>query len=189
MARSWTRRSRLSRARRAEAGRAPLTGALLGALALVVGSAALGLAVNHFSPRGIPILPPPAEAQRDGPALPQFPMPPGVTAMTAEEAHAAFTNGSALFLDARDPQEYAESHIPGALNLPPQDFETVFPDLYDQVESAPSLIVYCQGVECGDAVEVAERLVEIVSQPISVLEPGWRSWREAGYPATEGSQP
>lgn len=163
------------------AGSGDALGALLGALAIVVSAAVLGVVVNHVSAKGIPIFPEPGEEQ--------LYLPPGVLALTAAEAYAVFEAGSALFLDARYPEEYAEGHIPGALNFPPDDFEEHFLDLIDEIEAAPKLVISCESVECSDSTQLAERLLEAVEVPVYVLEDGWRAWQEAGYPSKEGPEP
>lgn len=169
---------------RDSAGQSHLTGVLAGALALVVGSAAVGVAVNHFSPRGISLLP----AGRGGEEVPAavLALPAGVAGVGLSEARDVFESGSALFLDARPPEEYAESHLPGALNLPAGEFDEYFARVVERVEEAERVIIYCDGVECSDAVEVAERLVEFGFSDICVFEPGWRAWLDAGGPTAEG---
>jgi len=162
-------------------GGADLGGVLLGALAIVLGSAALGILVNHFSPRGIPIF-------GKGEEL-QLPLPPGVGAMTVDQARAAWEAKSAVFVDARVPEEYEAAHVPGAFNLPPGEFEVRYPDLAEQVEAASTVIVYCEGMECGDSILVAERLRELYHGTIFVVERGWPAWVAGGYPVTAGSEP
>ncbi len=168
------------------AGQRHLTGVLVGALALVVGSAAVGVAVNHFSPRGIPLLPE-SRGGEEAPAV-VLALPAGVGGVGLAEARDAFESGSALFLDARPPGEYAESHLPGALNLPPREFDDYFAQVVERVEEAERLIIYCEGVECSDAIEVAERLIEFGFSEVYVFEPGWRAWVDAGGPSAEGSR-
>ena len=165
----------------ARRGRADLGGVLVGALAIVLGSAALGILVNHFSPRGIPVFGKGEEVQ--------LPLPPGVEAMTVEGAHAAWEAESALLVDARVPEEYHVGHVPGALNLPPGEFEIRYPDLADQVESFSTVIIYCGGVECGDSVLLAERVREVYQGAVFVVEKGWAAWVTAGYPVTTGAEP
>ena len=171
---------------------------LLGALAIVVGSSALGLAVNHFSPRGIPVFGAPAPVGRasDGASapeesrrLPVTPLPKGLSPITLPDARAALDNHLALFLDARPPDQYAESHIPGALSLPSDAFDDTFPDLADKIEASPFLIVYCEGAECSDAIHVAERLIEYGFLGTRVMVDGFRAWADAGNPVTVGSSP
>ena len=163
-----------------------LTKVVPGALALLLVSAGLGIVANHLSPRGIPLLPRPAEEARSEAALP---LPAGLVAMSLEQARAAFDAQSALFLDARELQEYEQGHLPGALNLPPSDFEERFLDVADQVEAAASLVVYCDGIECSDAIETAERLLETGRTQVYVFEAGWKAWVSAGGPTARGPEP
>lgn len=169
------------RYRRNSSGQIDLWGIALGALAILVGSATVGIIVNHFSADGIPIF-----AQGDSGELP---LPPGLLTISPEEARRVLDDESAIFLDARSPEEYAEGHIRGALSLPLEAFEESYMDVAEQVESAQTAVVYCEGIECADAVQTAERLLEAFPGKVYVLELGWRAWLEAGYPKTEGAQP
>jgi rhodanese-related sulfurtransferase len=169
------------RHRRNRSGRYDLWGIALGALAILLGSSTLGIIVNHFSPRGIPIF---AQGDRG-----QLPLPPGLLAISPEEARQMLDDESAVFLDARSPEEYAEGHIRGALSLPLEAFEESFMDVVEQIESAQTAVVYCEGIECADAAQTAERLLEAFPGKVYVMELGWRAWLEAGYPKTEGVQP
>lgn len=163
------------------AARRDLGGAILGALAIVLGSAALGLLVNHFSPYGIPVVPR-TEAAR-------VPLPPGLTGITVEQAKAALEAGSTPFLDARDSAKYAAGHLPGAYHLPIAEFEPRFLDLADKLERAPQVVVYCDRADCGEAIELAERLKEAYQGQVLVFVDGWNAWVAAGYPVTKGETP
>jgi len=163
------------------AGSSDILGALIGALAIVLGSATVGMVANYVSPRGIPIFPKPGGQE--------LYLPPGVASLTVEEAYTDFEAKSAVFLDARSAEEYEEAHIPGSLNLPLEDFEERFLDHVDEIEAASKVIVICQGIECSDSIQVAERLLEAVEGPIHVVEDGWRAWEEAGYPVKAGPEP
>ena len=166
-------------------GRSDVGGILVGALAILLGSTAVGTAVNHFSPRGIPLLPERPQA----PLSPALSLPPGISTIDAQQARSALDDEAALFLDARSSVEYAEGHIPAALNLPPDEFEDRYPDLAHLVEAAPALVVYCQGIECSEAAHLAERLREVCERPIYVFELGWRAWLGSGGRAREGPEP
>ena len=158
---------------------------IVGALALVIGSAVLGVVVNQVSPRGIPLFSTTAAA--DSPPAPA--LPKGMRGVDLPEARSAFDEHAALFLDARSAEDYAEGHVPGALSLPTHEFDARFPEIAERVEGAQSIIVYCDGVECSDSIHVAERLVEYEFSDVSVFESGWRAWVESGAPISEGTQP
>lgn len=154
---------------------------MLGALAMLVGAATLGFAVNHFSPHGIPVFPQAASTP--------LPLPAGLKAISPRDAQAALKTAATVFVDARAPQEYAAGHVPGALNIPPSEFEARLLDHLDAIEGARAIITYCQSVECSEAVEVGERLLESYHGRVYVLEEGWRGWQAAGYPVRQGARP
>ena len=158
-----------------------LGGVILGALAIVLGSAALGIAVNHFAPHRVPIVLR-AEAGR-------LPLPQGLTSLTLAQAKSAFDKKETPFLDARGSQTYAAGHITGAHDLPTTDFEKRFLDLAETLEGAPSVIIYCESADCGEAVELAARLKEAYQGTILVFVDGVKGWTAAGYPVTKGETP
>jgi hypothetical protein len=43
---------------------------------------------------------------------------PGIARVSVEEARAAYEGGEAVFLDVRNEEGYAESHVPGAILMP-----------------------------------------------------------------------
>lgn len=158
-----------------------LGGVILGALAIVLGSAALGIAVNHFSPHRLPIM-----QQAEGGRLP---LPAGLTEISLAQAKAAFDKKDAPFLDARGSERFAAGHIPGAHDLPAAEFEKRFLDLAETLEGAPSVIVYCESTDCGEAVELSARLKEAYQGQILVFADGVKGWTAAGYPVTKGETP
>ncbi len=149
---------------------------VVGAVAIVLASATIGVIVNHVSDRGIPLL-----APSEQPASISLPLPPGLEGITPERARDLVGRPEVVVLDARMPEAYREGHLPGALSLPPRDFEERFLDVADQVEAASRVIVYCGGVECSDSIELGERLLEVLPGPIYVMEAGWSGWLAAGY--------
>lgn len=58
-----------------------------------------------------------------------------------QEAQDRVQAGEAIFVDVRDADDYAESHIPGALSIPlgPSELEAAYQDLPVSVE----IITYC----------------------------------------------
>jgi rhodanese-related sulfurtransferase len=190
-----------------ESGHSDALIVILGALAIVIGASALGLAINHFSRRGIPLFagtsvghqlvrpersrraPAPGSVRQGLAPATAVPLPKGISSITIIEAKTALDNHLALFLDSRPPDQYAEGHIPGALSLPADTFDDAFPDLADKIEASPFLIIYCEGAECSDAIHVAERLTEYGFLGTRVMMDGFRAWVDAGNPVTVGSSP
>ena len=107
----------------------------------------------------------------------------GVKTVNLEQAHRWFQEGKALFVDARTPDEYAELHIPGAVNLPE---ETLKKGLVQAVAGVPQdrpLVVYCGQVSCDAALKVAEGLQSRGFTQVTAFLGGFQAWDEAGYPA------
>jgi rhodanese-related sulfurtransferase len=95
----------------------------------------------------------------------------------------------ALILDARDPYEYDEGHIPGAINLP---YETAVTDPA-LLESLPAhgrpIITYCGGGTCEVSISLAEELIYFAGhERVAVYVGGYPEWVEAGLPVEVGAE-
>ena len=117
---------------------------------------------------------------------PEWPKAPEVS---VDEARQAFEEKSALFLDARPPEDYAKGHLPGAVVLFNEEFEEYYPSLEDQIKAADRVITYCDGIECGRAPEIAGRLLELVEVPVFCFTDGYPAWTKAGLPTKTGPEP
>ncbi len=99
-----------------------------------------------------------------------------------------FNEGNALFLDARPFEQYAEGHIPGAINMPVHK-ETGMDLLFrleDMLHSSPKLVAYCTGIGCDLSDILAKKLVEIgiKKDKIIVFKGGMEAWTQAHYPVS-----
>ena len=61
--------------------------------------------------------------------------------ITGEGAHALVKQG-AFLLDVRSPGEFAEGHVPGAVNVPVQELEATLPSLPN--DRNRQIVVYCR---------------------------------------------
>jgi rhodanese-related sulfurtransferase len=137
-----------------------------------------GMVFNTFHKNKIPfITPPKAEiyARKNIPTL------------TMDEARAKFDRG-VLFVDARDPEEYAEAHIKGALNLPVRHLDVYYPRAKEQMAEDMEIVVYCASPECNASLYLAEELVGLKYEGIEVMVGGWEEWEKLGWPS-EGTGP
>jgi rhodanese-related sulfurtransferase len=103
------------------------------------------------------------------------------------EFRKALDDASAIILDARPYEEYAVSHIPGALTVPGKPGTT--PALYvgdvsDIVkrfsDKAQPLIVYCNGLFCGRSERFAEELIKTGYSNVRRYQLGAPGWRALG---------
>lgn len=90
---------------------------------------------------------------------------------------------AALIVDAREPAEYAQGHIPGAINVP-ADEAISDPDKLEAVDSGGRpIICYCGGGSCEVSIHLAEALVyQVGKKRVLVFMGGFPDWESAGYP-------
>ena len=84
-------------------------------------------------------------------------------------------------LDVRPANEYAVSHLPGAISVP-------LPELAARIAELPAgtdIVAYCRGPWCVLAAE-AVRLLRLRGMSARRLEDGVREWAERGLPLEAG---
>ena len=96
-------------------------------------------------------------------------------------------DGSATLLDARPPEEFAMSHIPGALNVsqkPGTPMSLYVSDVAEVkrlvADTTRTLVVYCNGPFCGKSKRLAEELVASGYAAVRRYQLGMPGWRVAG---------
>ncbi len=87
-------------------------------------------------------------------------------------------------VDARNPEEYQEVHVKGAINIP----ENFFPDYVDQLPAAKSarIVFYCNGSKCGKSKKAAKLAAEKGYDNVYVYSEGLPVWEEKGLPIYAG---
>lgn len=103
-----------------------------------------------------------------------------------------FLTRQILLIDARDDHAYRAGHLPGAVQ-----FDHYRPDLYrprleEVLSYAPQqIIVYCNGGDCEDSLEVCVLLETDFFQPrggILLFKGGWEAWAAAKLPVKTGAE-
>jgi len=91
-------------------------------------------------------------------------------------------NGSAFFIDAREPHEFVEGRLRGVIHIPSSAIYDNIDDLYAQgVGSDDKIIVYCGGGECEASHNVAEALRgDFNFTHVWVYENGWAEIESSG---------
>lgn len=107
----------------------------------------------------------------------------GVKTVSLAQAYALFQKGKALFIDARPPDEYAEIHVPKALNVTPEMLEKKAAANLAGIAKNREIVVYCSQASCDLSLKVAEKLQALGFTRVMAFMGGWRAWNEAGYPA------
>jgi rhodanese-related sulfurtransferase len=85
----------------------------------------------------------------------------------------------ALYVDARPRQRYEAGHIPGAILLNEEQWDSLFPLFSDAFDPDKTIVVYCDGGGCEASHEVAGRLRKALGiETIFVLKGGWPAWQQ-----------
>jgi|GEM_PF-669125 len=111
---------------------------------------------------------------------PGGPVPGSAEQIDVEVAAAAWRAGDAV-LDVRTPEEYANGHVAGALNVPLAQLPALARGL-----PAGQLITVC--TSGGRSWRAAQRLAALGRTALSVRG-GTKAWRAAGLPTVTGSAP
>ena len=108
-----------------------------------------------------------------------------ITSVPATEFENIIKGDSVQLLDVRTPQEYAEGHIAGALNINVQsdDFQQV---AEKELSKDSTILVYCRsGRRSMNAAEILTKLgYKVVNLKGGIIE-----WREDGFPVTNVGLP
>jgi rhodanese-related sulfurtransferase len=104
-----------------------------------------------------------------------------------DELHARITGDDELVIvDALPPMSYAHSHLPGAINLPP---ERVDARTTRQLSKDAEIVVYCSGPECESSTETADRLVALGFRNVLHYPGGKNEWRRYELPLERAGAP
>ena len=82
-----------------------------------------------------------------------------------------------LWIDARSQTEYEKAHIPSAMLLNEENWDSLLSAVLDVWQPGVRIVVYCNSQSCHSSQEVAKRLREEVDlADVYVLRGGWDSW-------------
>ena len=111
--------------------------------------------------------------------IPDFMTEPMVASL--EFTKYLFDNKKAVFVDARESEEFELSHIAGAINIP-FDYYDEYMDVIDVLKYDDVYIIYCSGGECSLSLDLADLFFgEKAFENVFVFEGGLPAWQDAGY--------
>ena len=103
----------------------------------------------------------------------------GIASLSVGEVSNLGPGQAVLWIDARPEAAFRAGHVPGALRLAEDDWETLLPHVVDAWSPSAFVIVYCDHVACDSSRQVAARLKrELPIERIHVLEGGWEAWNQ-----------
>jgi rhodanese-related sulfurtransferase len=140
----------------------------------------LALGVNALRPDGIPLVGDWSAEARLADAGKE------ILVVDLAGARQLFETGGALFVDARSIDQYIHGHIQGALPLPWLEIDSYLARVNRQLETAETIIAYCDGTGCDLSHELAGFLRSMGLKNVRVLINGWTLWQQAGLPTGRG---
>jgi rhodanese-related sulfurtransferase len=105
--------------------------------------------------------------------------------ITCDELLRKIESGEHLVLvDALAPMSFAHSHLPSAINLPPERVDAKrIPDKDSEI------VVYCANPECESSIDTARRLLELGFTNVRHYPGGKDEWRSLGLPLERAGKP
>ncbi|WP_337872854.1 rhodanese-like domain-containing protein [Ignavibacterium sp.] len=107
-------------------------------------------------------------------------------AIKIDKAYQLFKQG-VKFIDARMPEEFAEGHIKGAINIP-FDGDESYRNVLNSFSKEEILVTYCSGTECDLSILLGDELFEKGFKKVYIFFGGWNDWVERNYPISKGSE-
>jgi rhodanese-related sulfurtransferase len=86
-----------------------------------------------------------------------------------------------VVINTLGPDAYEARRIPGSINVPTDDIDTVRSIVPDTDQP---IVVYCANEDCDASPEAARRLQEMGYTNVWDFEAGYAGWREAGFTLT-----
>jgi rhodanese-related sulfurtransferase len=80
-------------------------------------------------------------------------------------------------IDVLSEKDYKSGHIPGAINLPIDNLETL---AKEHLEKSDTIVVYCGGYDCQASTRATKRLLEMGYEKTLDFKAGKRGWVHAG---------
>jgi rhodanese-related sulfurtransferase len=149
-------------------------------------SVVLGLVANTVSPNKIPIVGNYRELSgSDSIVVPPSAQPGDPPYISLEVALLDFGGGKAIFVDAREVEEWKCGTIPGAVSvpfeyLPEGDLSLYFDSVLSSAAKDTPIITFCSGEECDLSLHLARNLQAVGYTGVKIFFGGSREWEKQG---------
>ena len=117
----------------------------------------------------------------DKPIETQQASPSDLAAMTRDELKVRIGRGGDFKLvETLPPEQFREGHLPGAINLPPDQVSTLAPKLLPDKQT--EVITYCASRTCHASADAARELIKLGYTNVRHYAGGKADWTFAGLP-------
>ena len=107
--------------------------------------------------------------------------PAEVASITRDELKMKVGRGGAYTLiETLPPEQFQEGHLPGAINLPPDQVSTLAPTLLPDKDI--EIITYCASRTCHASAKAARALMRLGYTNVRHYPGGKADWKSAGLP-------
>lgn len=138
---------------------------------VLAASLLLALGFNAARKDGVPLIRPSKEA---------LALRAGITPIQLDTAKLLLQDPKVLFVDARPRNVWKRGRIPGAVSLPEEVSDSLFPAFRDSVPMDRPLVVYCDGEECRSSDLLSKKLSQAGYKYVYLFFGGWIQWRDSG---------
>lgn len=92
----------------------------------------------------------------------------------------------AVFIDGREPNEFEQGHIQGALNIPYKDFKEKNVDekqlVLKDFKKDQLIVSYCGSDSCEISIDNAYEMAKAGYSDVKIYLGGFKEWNKMGYP-------
>jgi rhodanese-related sulfurtransferase len=158
------------------------------AILLSILAAAIALGVNAISPNGIPL----KGVWYDNRGKAEMAIPPSYdqkldSLLTMDDAFNFWKNKQAIFLDTREPEDYANGHIPGAINFPFEKWDEFWAGVKSQLSTSGKIVCYCGGLDCELSLDAARELKTLGYPNAYIFFGGIKKWQDFKLPVEKSN--
>ena len=93
--------------------------------------------------------------------------------------------GDVKLIDVLSPEDYEDSHIKGAINIP---LAKIGREAKKRFDKEDEIIVYCANIDCPASAKAAEKLDKLGFVNVYDYEEGKKGWKDAGKPMAKGDE-
>jgi len=138
-------------------------------LAILGLSLLFGIIFNMSNPNGIKLIPKSWSGET-------------IASVSSSGAMTKYTEGKAVFVDARPSYFYGQRHIKGAINLPLALFDIIYMMELSEADREKEIILYGRNISRLYDEQVARKLVLRGHKNTKILHGGLAEWEKSGYP-------
>lgn len=93
-------------------------------------------------------------------------------------------NDNFTLVDVLSEDDYKESHIPGAINIP---LKVIGSEAEKRFDKDDEIVVYCASTDCDASPRAAEKLEKLGFTNVKDYEEGKKGWKEGGQQLESGN--